>query len=171
MARHSAKALLLILGLSAVSAATPAQAQQIDGRDQSYLALSVGGFDVLHGNNAAVFRGEFRSGQRLWIFKPIVGAEVTSDGAAYGYGGVGVDIYFGDHVVLTPSFAAGAFERGNGKKLGSWVEFKSAAEVAYRFDNSTRLGVEFDHISNAGLTKYNPGVESLLLVYAIPLGF
>jgi lipid A 3-O-deacylase len=162
--------MLLGLALVPMVAVLPAQAQQIDGRDPSYIALGVGGFDVLHNNTAALFRGEYRFSQQFWIFKPFVGGEATSDGGAYGYGGIGVDVYLGDRFVVTPSFAIGAFEKGNGKNLGSWLEFKSGGEFAYRFDDRSRLGIAFDHISNAGLTKQNPGTESLVLVYAIPFG-
>jgi hypothetical protein len=35
--------------------------------------------------------------------------------------------------------------------------------------NQSRLGLAFHHMSNAGLTRYNPGEESLVLIYTIPL--
>ena len=33
----------------------------------------------------------------------------------------------------------------------------------------SRLGVAISHMSNAGLTKRNPGAQSLLLMYSVPL--
>jgi hypothetical protein len=69
-----------------------------------------------------------------------------------------------------PVAAAGYFHRGAGKDLGSHLEFKTGLELAYRFDDMSRIGIAFDHISNAGLTKRNPGTESLLLTYSIPIG-
>ena len=54
--------------------------------------------------------------------------------------------------------------------LGNPIEFNSGVELAYRFAGQSRLGLAFDHISNAGIAKINPGVESLLLVYSYPLG-
>jgi len=67
--------------------------------------------------------------------------------------------------------AVGAWRRGSTetRELGGPIEFKSGGEFAYRFDNDARLGLLFDHISNAGIYKKNPGVESALLVYSIPL--
>ena len=100
---------------------------------------------------------------------PFVGASVTSDGGAYGYFGFGFDINFGPNWVLTPNGAAGVFERGSGTRLGSWWEFRTGAELDYRMANRSRLGLAFHHMSNAGLTKYNPGEESLVLIYTIPL--
>ena len=54
------------------------------------------------------------------------------------------------------------------KNLGSPVEFKTGVEFAYRFDNAARLGLVFDHISNAGFTQTNPGTEQLLLMLSWP---
>ncbi len=104
-----------------------------------------------------------------WVLAPFVGAAVTTDGAAYGYFGLGFDVNFGPSWVLTPNAAAGVFERGSGTNLGSWWEFRTGAELAYRFANQSRLGVALHHTSNAGLTKRNPGEQSVLVVYSIPM--
>ena len=70
-----------------------------------------------------------------------------------------------------PNFiAVGAFYKGSGKDLGSVVEFKTGGEFAYRFDDHSRLGLQFDHISNAGIGKHNPGTESLVLFWSFPFG-
>lgn len=71
--------------------------------------------------------------------------------------------------MLTPSFAVGAYEDGDGKDLGGTLEFRSAVELSYRLDDRARLGLAFDHISNASIYDDNPGTESLVLMYAIPL--
>lgn len=42
--------------------------------------------------------------------------------------------------------------------------------MAYRFDDRSRLGLEFYHLSNAGLDKHNPGTEILLAKYSVPFG-
>ena len=51
------------------------------------------------------------------------------------------------------------YGEGDGKDLGHAIEFRSGIEVAYRFDDYSRLGLSFTHISNAGLDERNPGVE------------
>src|ERR1051326_3703833 len=71
---------------------------------------------------------------------PRVNFAATTDGAAYGYFGFGFDVNFGPSWVLTPNAAAGVFEPGSGTRLGSWWEFRTGAEFAYRFPNQTRLG-------------------------------
>jgi lipid A 3-O-deacylase len=169
-----AAAMLLVLAGALVS---PAGAQVTFGSpgDPPRVAVGVGAFDITPSNShrdaqtAGEFRGEYRFQDMAWIVAPFVGASVTTDGAAYGYFGLGFDVNFGSSLVLTPNAAAGVFERGSGTKLGSWVEFRTGAELAYRFPNQTRLGVALHHTSNAGLTKRNPGEQSILLMYSIPM--
>ena len=117
----------------------------------------------------AQLQGEYRFGDVLWIFSPFVGLMGTSAGAFYGYAGFGFDVNFGPSWVVTPTFAGGYWYRGDGLNLGSWWEFRSGAEFDYRFANRSRLGLAFYHMSNAGLTKQNPGEQALLLVYTVPL--
>ena len=138
--------------------------------DPSFLTLGLGYFDMNKQDNEAVdFRLEYRHGQKFWIFKPWIGVEATSDGAVYGAAGVLIDVFLGNRVVLTPSFGAGYYEEGDGKDLGHEIEFRSQIEVSYRFDDRSRLGLAFSHISNASIGADNPGVEILNVYYSIPL--
>ena len=155
---------ILAAGLFGLSA-LPARAD-----DPAFLAFGAGYFDINDDKEAAEFRIEYRGGKKLWIFKPMVGGMATSDAAIYGYAGVNVDLFFGRRFVLTPNFAAGFYHDGDGKDLGHSAEFRSGLELAYRFDNRSRLGLAFHHISNASLDDNNPGTEILAIVYSLPLG-
>lgn len=73
-----------------------------------------------------------------------------------------------DSVFFTPSFAVAAYEDGGGKDLGGVIEFRTGVELSYRFPNAHRLGVAYQHLSNAGIYDRNPGAENLLLTYSIP---
>jgi hypothetical protein len=143
--------------------------------DPQRLALGAGAFDITPGGQkyagtAGVFRGEYHFGDVLIpLFSPFVGLDVTTKGGTYTYAGFGFDINFGPNWVLTPNGAAGYFQRGDGTKLGSWMEFRSGADIDYKFADASRLGISFQHTSNAGLTKYNPGEQEVLLVYQLPL--
>jgi hypothetical protein len=53
--------------------------------------------------------------------------------------------------------------------MGHPVEFRSQVEVAYRFADSSRLGLSLSHYSNGKLAKKNPGTETLMLNYSIPV--
>jgi len=142
--------------------------------DPPRVVIGGGAFDVIpdtkkidHGTTGLVL-GEYRFGDKLWIFSPFIGAMGTGRGAVYAYVGFGFDINFLHNLVFTPSFAGGYYERGHGIALGSWWEFRSGAELDYRFANDRRIGIGFYHMSNAGLAKENPGVELATVVLTAP---
>jgi lipid A 3-O-deacylase len=163
MLHRSAFGGLVALLLAMVS--PPAKAQ-----DPSFLTFGAGAFDFMEGDHrAAQVDLQYRSGLKLWIFQPMVGVSATTDAAGYIYAGLSVDIFFGNRFVLRPSFAPGLFYEGNGKDLGGVLEFRSAVEAAYRFDDRSRLGIEISHRSNAGFYDDNPGEETLMLFYHLPL--
>ena len=62
----------------------------------AFFAASAGGFDVNDDETSAEFRLEYRSDYRLWHFGPMIGLMANSDGGVYGYGGIFIDIFFGD---------------------------------------------------------------------------
>jgi lipid A 3-O-deacylase len=160
------RALLLCAAcLVALVAARPARAQ-----DPSFLTVGVGAFDFMEDDHrAAQFEVQYRPDLKLWVFQPMVGANVNTDGSGYVYAGVSLDIFLGNRVVLRPSFAPGLYIEGDGKDLGSVIEFRSALELGWRFDDRSRLGLEISHRSNAGIDDRNPGEESLMLFYHFPL--
>jgi hypothetical protein len=135
-----------------------------------YVAGGAGAFDFLHNNTAAEGRLEFRFAQSLFYFHPLVGTFFTNKGSVYAYGGFRFELPIGKHVLILPNATVGYYEKGDGKDLGSHVEFKTGVEVDYVFDNGIRVGPAFDHVSNAGITKRNPGEENLMLMVSVPLG-
>jgi lipid A 3-O-deacylase len=172
--RAVAFVVLTIIAFVAHSVPSKAQLSVGSPADPQRIAVGAGAFDATPSasnrvGTAAELRAEYRFGDVLWFVSPFIGVMGTSDAAFYGYGGFGVDVNFGSHLVLTPNVAAGYFARGSGTNLGSWWEFRSGAELAWRFSDMSRLGVAVHHTSNAGLTKCNPGAQSVLLMYSVPL--
>jgi len=165
--RGRAAVVAAMLGLCLGLALAPRAAR---AEDPNFLAVGAGVYDVLHDFKAAQGRLEFRFADRFLFIKPMVGVLFTSKGSVMGYGGIRIDLYLAPHFVVTPNAAVGGFYRGNGKDLGSTIEFKTGGEFAYRFDDHSRLGLQFDHISNAGIGKRNPGTESLVLFWSFPIG-
>jgi len=157
----------MFLALWLTVAAQPALAEG----DPPFVSVGIGYYDINDNEDAAEFRVEYRSNKRLWVFNPFGGVMVSSDAAVYAYGGIMLDLFFGRRWVLTPNFAAGLYTDGSGKDLGHTIEFRSALNLAYRFDNRARLGLSFYHISNASLADNNPGTEVLTVLYSIPLNF
>lgn len=149
--------------------AGPAFAQTAN--EPAFLSLGAGAFDF-HDSESRAAQGEiqYRSDLKLWVFNPMAGFAATSEGSIYAYAGISLDIFLGNRFVVRPSFAPGFYNAGGGKDLGHHLEFRSAIEFSYRFDDRSRLGLEVYHRSNAGLGDKNPGEESLMVTYAIPMG-
>lgn len=146
--------------------ATPAVSED----DPSFISAGVGWYDFNDDMDAIDLRLEYRSKAKfLGFVKPWLGVEVTSDIAAYGVAGVLSDFYFGRRWVLTPSFGIGVYADGDGKDLGSAIEFRSQIEFGYRFDDRSRVSLAVGHISNAHLTEQNPGTEIATIYYHFPL--
>lgn len=154
-----------LCALIAAVAAPPARASE------DLLVLGAGYYDVFDDNGAADFRIDYRWNNPLVLgIKPFLGAEVTSDSAIYGLGGLYVDWGLAPHWYVTPSIGAGLYHEGSGKDLGNGIEFRSQLEIAYEFETRHRLAAGISHISNAGLGDDNPGTEILSLSLAIPVG-
>lgn len=161
-------ALLLCVGGQTVGAQSLG-AQSADAEAPAFLSFAGGAFDV--NDDFTVFEGrmEYRSNWRPLYVAPFAGIMANYDEAFYAYGGVYLDLFLGERLVLTPSFAVGAYGKGSSKDLGSSVEFRSQLELSVRLDNRIRLGVAVSHMSNAGLNDVNPGTESIVFTYSVPM--
>jgi len=159
------QAFAVALCLVVTGFAASAQAQ-----DPSFLTFSGGYFDFNRQKNTSAEAGvQWRGSEKLWIFQPMAGIMGTSDISGNIYAGISLDIFFGNRLVFRPSFAPGLYTKGSkGHDLGHTIEFRSGAELAYRFDDRSRLGLEIYHLSNAHLGDKNPGSESIILTYSVP---
>ena len=92
---------------------------------------------------------------------PITGGFITENSAAYVYTGIEWNI---DMVALTftPSFAPGLYHKGDGKDLGHVLEFKSEIQFSYDFSGNSKVGLSYNHVSNASLGDKNPGANSYM---------
>lgn len=155
--------LFLILGFLAAGWSTAPAAAQDDPR----YAVSAGVFDLINGNPSGEAGLELRFSPWRWAdLIPIAGVTLNTDGGGYVFGGVRHEWRFADRWIAAPHFALTAFEEGDGRDLGSVLEFRSGIEVSYDFDGGSRLGLSFYHLSNAGIDEMNPGSESLVLVWS-----
>jgi hypothetical protein len=171
-----------VLAAALAVASVPASAQssasglnlgplRLAGDEPSYLDFGAGAFNTQsHRESPTTAEGriEFRYGRKLFFLGPAIGLLADTRGGVFGYGGIYADIYLG-RFVLTPLGAVGGYRRGGSQDLGGTFQFRLSANIAYEFDNHSRLGVQFAHISNAGIHSINPGENELLVTYAIPL--
>ena len=151
--------------------------------------FSIGTFDIKFDGSSTKHATDFRYEHRLdkslfdigpeednfFFLKPFFGIEYTSDSATYFLSGIYVEDNLGQlfegrksNFYFTPSFGAGIYNDGSGKKLGNDIQFRSSIEVSYELKNKNRIGISLSHISNANLGDKNPGVEILSLSYHIP---
>jgi len=156
---------------------------------KGYDILAVGQYDIKFDgsekNPASDFRYERRFDNSLFeigpeidnffYLKPFVGIELTSDSSTYVLGGIYLEDNLGSlflgketNFIFTPSFGAGYYDDGDGKKLGNNIEFRTTLEVSYQLESQNRIGLSFGHISNANIGDKNPGVEILSLSYQVP---
>jgi len=159
------------------------------GFSQGYDVFGLGIYDVKFdgstSNNATDIRYERRFDNTLidigpekdnfFYLKPFAGVEYTSDSAFYLISGIYLEDNIGDLITgkdnnwnFTPSFGVGYYDNGNGKKLGSKIEFRTTLEFSYQLSNKDRIGISFGHISNANIGDKNPGAEIISISYQKP---
>ena len=136
----------------------------------SHLSIAGGIFDVNRSHQSFSFQAQYRWDPATYHIRPQIGLLGTAQSTLYLYGGVGLDIFVGKHLVLTPNFSPGFFYKGSGKDLFFPLEFRSCFEASWRLPKEARVGAEFFHISNASMGRKNPGTEVLLFFYSHPMG-
>ena len=108
-------------------------------------------------NNPILFRDTFAG-----KFSPISGGFVTNKSSIYLYTGVQADYEIGTLNIL-PSFTPGYYAEGDGKNLGSPLEFKSEIKVSYDIFKNSKIGYSYSHISNNDWGNINPGVDNQII--------
>ena len=113
-------------------------------------------FGLQH-QNEELYRNSF-----LGKISPITGGFLTENNAFYLYTGVQVEYEIG-FLTITPSFAPGYYNYGSGKDLGYPLEFKSEVQMSFDLSDNTKLGMSYNHISNASLGSKNPGANNYMI--------
>ena len=116
-------------------------------------------FGVEH-KNPNLFRDTF-----LGKFKPVTGAFMTGNSSVYLYTGVEGQYGIGPLKIL-PSFAPGYYEKGDGKDLGSILEFKSEIKVGLELFENSKLSYSYSHISNNDWGDTNPGTDNQQITFS-----
>ena len=124
-----------------------------EGDDQTSL------FGIEH-KNPDLFRNTL-----LGTFKPITGAFITGDSSLYFYTGIEGQYGVGPIKIL-PSFSPGYYEKGDGKDLGSVLEFKSEIKVGLDIFENSKLSYSYSHISNNDWGDINPGTDNQQITFS-----
>ena len=136
----------------------------------SFFGLSVGMYDPFtNGEQAPAFNFEWQPGVKIaGVLQPLFGAFATTEGSMMGYGGIGVPFNVTDNVFIMPSVAVGAYRDGDGVDLDSTLAFRFGTEVAYQFQDKSRLGINAHMISNGESFDHEDRTEVISLVYTMP---
>ena len=98
----------------------------------------------------------------LGKLSPITGGFLSENNAFYIYTGAQAEYELG-LFTITPSFAPGYYNSGDGKDLGHAIEFKSEVQMSLNLSENTQFGMSYNHISNASLGDKNPGANSYMI--------
>tara|TARA_B100000123_G_C25697736_1_gene413909 strand:- start:65 stop:568 length:504 start_codon:yes stop_codon:yes gene_type:complete len=124
-----------------------------EGDDQTTL------FGIEH-KNPDLFRDTL-----LGKFKPVSGAFITGNSSIYLYTGIEGQYGIGPLKIL-PSFTPGYYEKGDGKDLGSVLEFKSEIKVGFDIFENSKLSYSYSHISNNDWGDTNPGTDNQHITFS-----
>ena len=126
-----------------------------------------GNFDFSDDKQAAVLVGLQHQNENLkrdtiiGKISPITGGFITENSAIYIYTGFEWNVDMGG-LTFTPSFAPGLYHEGDGKDLGHVLEFKSEIQFSYNSSENSKIGISYNHVSNASLGDKNPGANSYM---------
>ena len=124
-----------------------------EGDDQTSL------FGVEH-KNPELFRNTF-----LGKFSPVTGGFLTGNNSVYLYTGIEGQYGVGPIKIL-PSFTPGYYQKGDGKDLGSVLEFKSEIKIGFDIFENSKIGYSYSHISNNNWGEINPGTDNQQITFS-----
>tara|TARA_B110000027_G_scaffold82956_1_gene88122 strand:+ start:138 stop:632 length:495 start_codon:yes stop_codon:yes gene_type:complete len=136
-------------------------------KSENEFTLYVGTFDTIdkEGDDEATLYGLEHYNSVLFKdtfigrFSPITGGFITEKDSIFIYTGVQAQYEIGP-LKITPSFAPGYYEKGNGKDLGMELEFQSKIKLSFNIFKGTKIGYSYSHISNNDWGTVNPGVNN-----------
>ena len=116
-------------------------------------------FGIEH-RDATLYRDTF-----LGKFVPITGGFLTGKNSIYIYTGIEAQYRLGP-IIFSPSFAPGYYEQGDGKNLGSQLEFKSELNLSLDIFKDSQIGYSYNHISNNDWGSVNPGTDNQIFSFS-----
>ena len=166
------KKLILLLFLTVFFTQSHGENKKISGTENAY-NFYVGTWDTidkegddksklygLEHKNENLFRDTF-----LGKFSPVSGGFLTAKKSMYLYTGVQAEYKLGPLNII-PSFAPGYYKQGDGKNLGSVLEFKSELKFDFDIFKNSKIGYSYGHISNNDWGDINPGVDNQQLSFS-----
>jgi hypothetical protein len=154
-----------------VAAFMPALSQPNNPWRLTLVEAGMGLYDARRRNISSLQEIELNLPASVWRLHAFAGFATTSTDDSYLYVGMRTESFLPPPVIISLSFAAGLFNKGAGIDLGYPLEFRSAVKAGWQFRNGYSVGLELSHLSHGHLTDYNPGLETLAIVYTFPVRF
>ena len=160
------KKLILLLFLTVFFTQSHGENKKISGTENAY-NFYVGTWDTIdkEGDDKSRLYGMEHSNENLYRdtilgkFSPVSGGFISGNSSVYLYTGVEAQYDLGP-LKIVPSFAPGYYEPGDGKKLGSALEFKSEIKLNFDIFKNSKIGYSYSHISNNDWGDINPGIDN-----------
>ena len=109
-------------------------------------------------------------GTKLGPFGLATGISTLEDGEAWVGFGATYTFEFGSSPLYAELHTMpGLSVENGGFDLGGPIAFRSGVEIGYETNAGWRIGLSYDHRSNAAIYDDNPGIETIALRVAIPL--
>ena len=161
------KKIYIILASFFISISLTAEELKLNENNNTELNFYTGMFDFSDDGKRAGLIGiqhqnmDLNRDTFLGNLSPITGVMITETNTTYLYTGVQAQYKIGA-IEITPSFAPGYYNEGNGKDLGHALEFKSEVQLSLELPKESQLGFSYNHLSNASLGDKNPGANSYM---------
>lgn len=156
---------LFLLGLTLLTAPV-----LLHANEPARLGFGAGVLGFLDADRTLNFSADYRfavSGR----LQPRAMASWATDGSRLLGTGLLLNLDLDARSRFTLGFGPGYYERNRGRDLGSSIEFITTAEFSFDVGRRRRIGLSVGHISNGGLNGKNPGTETLMLFWSVPVGF
>jgi len=147
--------------------------QSVLSEGEQNISMYTGTFDILdkEGDEQTNLVGIEHKNESLfrdtWFgrFSPTTGGFVTGKSSIYLYTGIEADYNLG-FINISPSFSPGYYRQGDGKDLGSALEFKSEIKLGFNIFENSNLGYSYSHISNNDWGRRNPGTDNQSITFS-----
>jgi len=152
-------------------ASVPEMRQVHTQPNTSFLGLSVGLYSVSDRDElATAFNIEWQPGVTLLgKLKPMFGAMITTDGSAYGYGGLGLPLALTEKFTVTPSVAVGLYNQGGGIDLDQSIAYRLGTEFSWALKDDSKIGLNAHVLTNGESLNSDDRTEVISLTYTKPL--
>jgi hypothetical protein len=106
----------------------------------------------------------------FWNLQPVLGVSMARGGSGWiGAGSAYTWRPNKDELFVRFTSMVGIYKRGNGANLGGPIQFRNGLDLGFSTASGMEYGIGFEHLSNAGLYRPNPGINTAYLFASFAL--